>query len=167
MNVTPMTTPMTMDLWLQKTIPYDSSYHIKDVLNEMVQWIRIMVDSTEELQFDYEINTFKEKWYSFIYQRYYLRKPTDFDPYDSELYQYFGSKFSDELYSVATDIQEITHRYSIKHWISMDSLSDILVDIQEFLFDVLLIQDPFIDSDEETLHEDEENLIYSIDGHSV
>ena len=158
---------LPLDSWIQTTIPYDSSYHIKDVLNEMIRLIQQVVDSTEELQFDYEINTFKQKWYTFIYKRYYLNQTIEFEPYDSELYQYFGSKFSDELYSVATDIQEITHRYSIKHWISMDSLSDILVDIQEFLFDVLLLQDPYIDSDEETLHENEENLVYSIDGTDI
>ena len=88
---------LSLDSWIQTTIPYDSSYHIKDVLNEMIRLIQQVVDSTEELQFDYEINTFKQKWYTFIYKRYYLNQTIEFEPYDSELYQYFGSKFSDEL----------------------------------------------------------------------
>lgn len=158
---------LPINSWLQKTISYDSSYHIKDALNEMIQLIQTLVDSTEELQFDYEINTFKEKWYSFVYQRYYLKQRLNFEPYDNELYQYFGSKFSDELQELFTDIRNITHRYNLGSLVSMDSIQDTSVDLEEFLFDVLLLQDPYVDSDEETLHENEENLVYSIDGSDI
>ena len=153
--------------WIQTTIPYDSSYHIKDVLNEMIRLIQQVVDSTEELQFDYEINTFKQKWYTFIYKRYYLNQTIEFEPYDSELYQYFGSKFSDELQELFTDMRNITHRYNVGSLIPMDSVKATSVDIEEFLFDVLLLRDPYVDSDEETLHENEENLVYSIDGTDI
>ena len=122
---------LSLDSWIQTTIPYDSSYHIKDVLNEMIRLIQQVVDSTGELQFDYEINTFKQKWYTFIYKR--LSQSNDeFEPYDArKLYQYFGSKFSDELQALFTRFTNITHRYNVGSLIPMDSVKATSVDIEE------------------------------------
>ena len=64
-------------------------------------------------------------------------------------------------------MRNITHRYNVGSLIPMDSVKATSVDIEEFLFDVLLLRDPYVDSDEETLHENEENLVYSIDGTDI
>ena len=161
---------LSIDMWLFKTIPYDTNYHIKDVLNEMFESIRSFVLHTPELKFDYEAHTLLQKWYSFVYQRQYLSKQClsqqfsqPWEPYDFEFFQYFGSKFSDELQDLQSHWNSSIESYSLTPWISLKYP----LHLDEFLFDVLLIQDPYVDSDEEELHENEENITYSIDESNV
>ena len=151
------TQKLTFSQWVMKTIPYDNSYHVKDVLNEMFDHIINFVNRYDELQFDYDKETMKHKFYLFLYDTYYLKKQTTFTPYCDEMYEYFGLKFSEDCIDLFFTFKEITRQYAI--YLLQDP-TDTSLSIQEFLFDMLLVEDPYYDSEESD--DTEENIDYII-----
>ena len=130
-----------MNTWLLTHIPYDKEYYIKDVLNELLDEITYFVESTPELECDYEESTFKYKFYQFAYQK------EEFVPYDEELYEYFSLKFSQDIINIFLRFKEITKRYNVDIF---HGKQDISLDLEDFLFDHLLVEDPYYDElDEE------------------
>ena len=149
-----------MNTWLLTHIPYDKEYYIKDVLHELVDEINYFVESTPELECDYEESTFKRILYQFLYQTYvkqtYVKQTKDvFIPYDEELYEYFSLKFSQDIIDIFLRFKEITKRYNVDIF---HGKQDISLDIEDFLFDHLLIEDPYYDELDE-----ENNLENTID----
>ena len=130
-----------MNTWLLTHIPYDKDYYIKDVLNELVDEITYFVESTPELECDYEEFTLKSKFYQFAYQSF-VNKKEEFVPYDEELYEYFSLKFSQDIIHIFLRFKEITQRYNVDIF---HSKQDISLDLEDFLFDHLLVEDPYYD----------------------
>ena len=97
--------------WITKPVAYDEYYVTKDVLNLMVDKIHQYVFSNSALEFDYDESTFKEKFYKLLYETYYLDEPDDFKPYDSEIYEYFTMKFSDDIIDIYLDCKELVKQY--------------------------------------------------------
>ena len=143
-----------MDRFLQTRITYEPTYTIKDVLNELCKDIFFWIHETPELECEYEESTFKRKFYLFVYQTYNNQKKEDFIPYDEELYEYFSLKFSQDIIDLFMGFKELTRSYNL----SLFHKKDVSLDLQEFLFDHLLIEDPYVDSDDE-----ENNIDSSID----
>ena len=139
---------------------YETNYYVKDVLNEMFDHIVNLVNRYDILQFDYEINTMKPKFYTFIYEEYYLHKQSIFKPYDEEMYEYFTLKFSEDIVDLFLQYRDISKHYSLQLF---NSQVDTSTAIQEFLFDTLLVADPYVDTESESEHELEENIHYIID----
>lgn len=140
---------MDSNQWISQPIQYEENYYIKDVLNELFKYIVNFVTKYDELKFDYEINTFKEKFYSFIYHIYYLKNNIDFEPYDEELYQYFSSKYSEDILNIFISYKELCKSYNINLF---DKYGDTSLYLNDFLFDNLLIEDPYL-SDESDIEE--------------
>ena len=130
-----------MNTWLVTHIPYDKDYYIKDVLNELLDEINYFVESTHELECDYEESTFKFKFYQFAY-RSHINKKEEFVPYDEELYEYFSLKFSQDIINIFLRFKEITKRYNVDIF---HGKRDISLDLEDFLFDHLLVEDPYYD----------------------
>jgi hypothetical protein len=130
-----------MNTWLVTHIPYDKDYYIKDVLNELLDEINYFVESTPELECDYEESTFKFKFYQFAY-RSHINKKEEFVPYDEELYEYFSLKFSQDIINIFLRFKEITKRYNVDIF---HGKRDISLDLEDFLFDHLLVEDPYYD----------------------
>jgi len=130
-----------MNTWLVTHIPYDKEYYIKDVLNELLDEINYFVESTPELECDYEESTFKFKFYQFAYQSF-VNKKEEFVPYDEELYEYFSLKFSQDIINIFLRFKEITKRYNVDIF---HGKHDISLDLEDFLFDHLLVEDPYYD----------------------
>jgi len=143
--------------FLQTRIKYDDSYCIKDVLNECSKDIFLFVSSNPEVEFDYEEETFMNKFYQFIYHNYYKQKKDNFEPYDEELYLYFSLKFSQDIVDLFMKFKEITRSYNLHLFHKRD---DISLYLEDFLFNTLLIEDPYYDDCESGT--DEENNISSI-----
>jgi hypothetical protein len=141
-----------MNTWLVNPIPYDKEYYIKDVLHELLDEINYFVESTPELECEYEESTFKSKFYQFVY-RSYINEKEDFVPYDEELYEYFSLKFSQNIIDIFLRFKEITKRYNIDIFHRKQNIS---LDLEDFLFDHLLVEDPYYDE------VDEENNIENI-----
>ena len=146
--------------WMFQPILYETNYYMKDVLNEMFDHIVNLVNRYDILQFDYEINTMKPKFYTFIYEEYYLHKQSIFKPYDEEMYEYFTLKFSEDIVDLFLQYRDISKHYSLQLF---NSQVDTSTAIQEFLFDTLLVADPYVDTESESEHELEENIHYIID----
>ena len=130
-----------MNTWLVTHIPYDKDYYIKDVLNELIDEITYFVELTPELECDYEESTFKFKFYQFAY-RSHINKKEEFVPYDEELYEYFSLKFSQDIINIFLRFKEITKRYNVDIF---HGKRDISLDLEDFLFDHLLVEDPYYD----------------------
>ena len=130
-----------MNTWLVTHIPYDKEYYIKDVLNELLDEINYFVESTPELECDYEESTFKFKFYQFAY-RSHINKKEEFVPYDEELYEYFSLKFSQDIINIFLRFKEIVKRYNVDIF---HGKQDISLDLEDFLFDHLLVEDPYYD----------------------
>ena len=145
--------------WMFQPILYETNYYMKDVLNEMFDHIVNLVNRYDILQFDYEINTMKPKFYTFIYEEYYLHKQSIFKPYDEEMYEYFTLKFSEDIVDLFLQYRDISKHYSLQLF---NSQVDTSTAIQEFLFDTLLVADPYVDTGSESEHELEENIHYII-----
>lgn len=151
---------LQINQWIRKPILYETNYYMKDVLNEMFDHIINLVNRYDILQFDYEINTMKPKFYTFIYEEYYLHKQSIFKPYDEEMYEYFTLKFSEDIVDLFLQYRDISKHYSLQLF---NSQVDTSTAIQEFLFDTLLVADPYVDTESESEHELEENIHYIID----
>ena len=92
-----------------------------------------------------------------LYVTYYLDEPEDFKPYDCEMYDYFTMKFSDDIIDIYLDCKELVKQYNI----DLFSKTDNSIYLQEFLFNTLLVEEPYNDGGEEL--SDEENIDYNID----
>jgi len=156
-----------MNTWLLTHIPYDKEYYIKDVLNEVYDEINHFIECTPELECDYEESTFKRILYEYIFQTYvkqtyvnvkqtYVKQTKDvFIPYDEELYEYFSLKFSQDIIDIFIRMKEITQRYNLDLFHRKQGIS---LDLVDFLFDHLLVEDPYYDEVNE-----ENNLLNTID----
>lgn len=144
--------------WILEPVKYDETYLVKDVLNLMFDLVIDFVSSTNGLELDYGLNSFRKKFHTFIYNDYYLQTIDTYTPYDDELHQYFTSKYSDEIHQLYEDCKDLSSRYNLglfhKHGDTYNSL-------ENFLFDTLLIEDPYYD--EEDTSSEQENLDYTID----
>ena len=143
--------------FLQTRIKYDDSYCIKDVLNEICKDIFFWVDRTPELEHDYEESTFRHKFYKFIYQTYYKGLKEDFVPYDEEMYLYFTMKFSQDIIDMFFKFRETTRGYNLHLF---HNSKDISLDLEQFLFTHLLIEDPYFDYDDDNIENNIDNTIY-------
>ena len=144
-----------MDTWLRTCIPYDTTYYIQDVLNEVYDEINHFIECTPELECDYEESTFKRILYQFLYQTYVKQTKDVFIPYDEELYEYFSLKFSQDIIDIFIRMKEITQRYNLDLFHRKQGIS---LDLVDFLFDHLLVEDPYYDEVNE-----ENNLLNTID----
>ena len=149
---------ISFDRWITTRIQYDDSYYIKDVLNECVKDIICLVNSNTELEFDYEKQTFKDKFYQFIYQTYLSRDRDDFTPYDEDMYEYFTLKFSEDIIDLFLGFKETTRRYNLDLF---HKQKDISLYLEDFLFNTLLVEDPYYDTDDEI--NEENNISSTID----
>jgi len=146
---------ISFDKWISTRIQYDESYYIKDVLNECVKDIICLVNSNPEVEFDYEEETFKYKFYQFIYLTYVCQRKDDFEPYDEDMYEYFSLKFSEDIINLFLGFKEIVRRYNLDLFHQKGETS---IELEDFLFNTLLVEDPYYDEDDDT---DEENNISS------
>ena len=137
---------ISFDKWISTRIQYDDSYYIKDVLNECVKDIIYFVNSNTELEFDYEEETFKDKFYQFIYQTYLNQKNDVFKAYDEDMYEYFTLKFSEDIINLFLGFKETTQRYNLDIFHQKGATS---IDLEDFLFNHLLVEDPYYDTEEE------------------
>ena len=137
---------ISFDQWITTRIHYDDSYYIKDVLNECVKDIIYFVNSNTELEFDYEEETFKDKFYQFIYQTYLNQINDVFKAYDEDMYEYFTLKFSEDIINLFLGFKEKTKRYNLDLF---HKRNDISLYLEDFLFNHLLVEDPYYDTEEE------------------
>ena len=56
--------------WLYKPIKYETTYYIKDVLDEMIDKLLIWIESEPDIQLTYDIDSFKINFYHFMYNKY-------------------------------------------------------------------------------------------------
>jgi len=148
--------------WLQTRIKYESDYTIKDVLNELCKDIFFWIDATPEVEYDYIESTFAHKFYKFIYRKYMKRKKEvfkhndketfkhndkeTFKPYDEELYEYFSLKFSQDIIDLFMRFREITRCYNLSLF---HQYNDNSLDLEQFLFNHILVEDPYNDETDE------------------
>ena len=97
------------------------------------------------------------KFYQFIYHTYFNRALDDFKPYDEDMYEYFTLKFSEDIIYLFQGFKETTRRYNLDLFHKGD---DISLYLEDFLFNHLLVEDPYYDTEEE---EEEKYISSSID----
>jgi len=140
--------------FLQTRIRYESDYTIKDVLNELCKDIFFWIDGTPEVEHDYDKDTFLDKFYKFIYYTYNKRKKEVFEhndketfkPYDEELYEYFSLKFSQDIIDLFMRFRETTRCYNLSLF---HQYNDNSLDLEQFLFNHILVEDPYNDETDE------------------
>jgi len=145
---------MSLKSWLQTRIQYEETHCIGNVVKELCDKILSWVESRPELECEYDEYTLFSMFSNFLYQRVHVSVSSEFEPYDEELYEYFSLKFSQDIVDLFMGFKELTRSYNL----SLFHKKDVSLDLQEFLFDHLLIEDPYVDSDDE-----ENNLHSSID----
>ena len=147
---------LTLKKWLQTRIIITDNFTIKDVLNELCKDIFFWIHKTPEIECDYEESTFRRKFYKFIYQTYNNQQKDDFVPYDEEMYLYFTMKFSQDIIDLFMGFKETTRGYNLHLF---HNSKDISLDLEQFLFTHLLIEDPYFDYDDDI----ENNIDNTID----
>ena len=151
---------ISFDRWLIQTVVYDNSYHIKDVLNLFIKEINIWINRNSEIEHDYEKETFQKKFYEMIFNEYYNDTNNTMEPYDSEMYEYFSLKFSQDISDLYLYFKDLAKVYNLDLFHNKGCNSLVLHD---FLFNHLLIEDPYYDSDNESESDEENNINYNID----
>lgn len=151
---------ISFDRWLIQTVVYDNSYHIKDVLNLFIKEINLWVNRNPEIEHDYEKETFQDKFYKMIFNEYYNDTNKYIEPYDTEIYEYFSLKFSQDITDLYLYFKELTKVYNLDLFHNKRSNS---INLHDFLFNHLLVEDPYYDSDNESESEEENNINYNID----
>ena len=152
---------MTLKKWLQTRPSLIDKFTVKDVLNELYKDIFFWICITPEIECDYEESTFRRKFYEFIYQTYNNQQKEDFVPYDEEMYLYFTMKFSQDIIDMFFKFRETTRGYNLHLF---HNCKDISLDLEQFLFTHLLIEDPYFDYDDENDYENNiDNTIYESD----
>ena len=73
------------------------------------------------------------------------------------MYDYFSMKFSDDIIDIYFDCKELVKLYNL----DLFSKTDNSIYLQEFLFNTLLVEDPYNAGGDEL--SDEENIGYTID----
>ena len=71
-----------------------------------------------------------------------------FIPYDEDLYEYFSLKFSQDIIDIFVKLKDITRRYNLDLF---HESQDISLDLENFLFDHLLVEDPYYEDEENNL----------------
>ena len=147
--------------WLFTRIDYENKYYIKDVLNEMINHIINFVNRYDEIKFCYDLATVKGKFYHCIYDTYYLKNQCNFDDSD-DMYEYFSLKFSEDIVDIFLEFKEISKRNNLSLF---HQRNDCSLYIQDFLFTILSVEDPYYDTDEST--DEENNLDIHIDERDI
>ena len=75
------------------------------------------------------------------------------------MYEYFTMKFSDDIIDIYFDCKELVKQYNI----DLFSKTDNSIYLQEFLFNTLLVEEPYNDNTNIDELSDEENIDYNID----
>lgn len=148
---------MTLKKWLQTRTSLTDKYTIKDVLQILCKDIFYWIHITPEIECDYEESTFRRKFYKFIYQTYNNQQKEDFVPYDEEMYLYFTMKFSQDIIDMFFKFRETTRGYNLHLF---HNSKDISLDLEQFLFTHLLIEDPYFDYDDDNIENNIDNTIY-------
>ena len=152
---------MTLKKWLQTRPSLIDKFTVKDVLNELYKDIFFWICRTPEIECDYEESTFRRNFYEFIYQTYNNQQKEDFIPYDEDMYLYFTMKFSQDIIDMFIKFRETTRGYNLHLF---HNSKDISLDLEQFLFTNLLIEDPYFDYDDENDYENNiDNTIYESD----
>ena len=99
----------------------------------------------------------KDKFYCCIYDIYYLKNQSNFDDSD-DMYEYFSLKFSEDIINLFLEFNEISKRNNLSLF---HKRNDCSLYIQDFLFTILSVEDPYYDTDEFT--DEENNLDIHID----
>ena len=147
--------------WLFTKIDYENNYYIKDVLNEMINHIINFVNRYDEIKFSYDLDTVKDKFYHYIYNIYYLNKKSNFDDSD-DMYEYLSLKFSEDIIDLFLRFKEISKLNNLSLFHQRDDCS---LYIQDFLFSISVVEDPYYDTEEST--DEENNLDIHIDERDI
>lgn len=144
--------------WMASPILYNPNKSISHVIDELFNTMNLFVHRSTEIEFDSDIPTLYSKFSRYIYDRFHLQLDLPDPPEDLEMYEYFTSKYSDDIIDLFIDFRSI----AIDNGLSLfQKYGDNSSQLDEFLFANLYIQDPYVDSDEEL--SDIENMDYTID----
>jgi hypothetical protein len=124
---------------------------IQDILHDMYQDIERFIQTTPEIEFDYETETLYPKFVRFIYNVYQVHKKELFEPYDQDMYDYFTMKFSSDLVDMFMRWRYLSTLYNLSlfHYVA-----DTSIDLEYFLFNHILVQEPYNDEKQENNIED-------------
>jgi hypothetical protein len=121
------------------------------VLHELYRDIEIFLNNTPGIEFDYASETLYQKFIRFVYKVYAKQIKDIFMPYDQEMYDYFSMKYSSDIVDMFMKWKDVTASYNIPLF---HGRGDTSIDIEYFLFDHILIEDPYNDEREENNIED-------------
>ena len=78
------------------------------------------------------------------------------------MYLYFTMKFSEDIINIFTRFKETTRSYNLRLF---HNYRDISLDLEQFLFSHLLVQDPYNDDDDDNNYDEieENNIDINID----
>ena len=149
-----------MNKFLLTRITYEQNYTIKDMLNEMCKDIIIWINNTSNLDHDYDIDTFKNKFYQFMYNTYHIHQNINSNPYDEELYLYFSMKFTQDIVDLFIRWKDLTTSYNLS---LLHHYKDTSLPLLDFIFNHVLLEDPYNDDENEIESEEENYINYNID----
>lgn len=144
---------MNYKLWKQTKIKYES-ITIKDILQLLFNEIIHFINSSPELYYKYELSTFQSRFNQFIYTYYHIQKYTINTIDDTELYDYFSMKFSEDIIDIFLLFKEITKSYNLSLF---HKSGDTSCPLEYFIFEYVDVEDPYNSYDDD-LTDTEENI---------
>lgn len=144
--------------WLNTNIKYESSLKIEDLLNDMceniLRWLYILEDYTIIT----DERSFNEEFKNMIYEKYFYNSKSKIIDTESYDYNYFESKYLEEINSLYLESTRILNHYGLDFLKNKD-----FMELFYFIYENINYLDESDCEDEE----EEEYLSYNIDAEKI
>jgi len=141
----------TFEKWYESGDP-----PMKDIIVEYYQDINYLINNSEDMEFDYDTETLYRRFIQFMYKTYVEQKKNIFYPYDEEMYDYFSMKFSSDIIDIFMKWKNLSVVYNIG---LLHNITDTSIDIEYFLFNHVLVKEPYNDETEDPYENNIEDTI--------
>jgi len=141
--------------WLNTKIKYESSLNIEDLLNDMCENILNWLYNLEDYTIITDEESFKGKFKNMIYEKYLYNSKSESIDTESYDYNYFESKYLEEINSLYLESKRILEHYGLDLFKDKD-----FMELFYFIYEYTQYLEKQEESDDS---EEEDYLNYNID----
>ena len=141
--------------WLNTNIKYESSLNIEDLLNDMCENILNWLYNLEDYTIITDEESFKRQFKNMIYEKYLYNSKSESIDTESYDYNYFESKYLEEINSLYLESKRILEHYGLDFFKNKD-----FMELFYFIYEYTQYLEKQEESDDS---EEEDYLNYNID----
>lgn len=145
--------------WLNTNIKYELSLNIEDLLNDMCENILNWLYNLEDYTIITDEESFKGQFKNMIYEKYLYNSKSESIDTESYDYNYFESKYLEEINSLYLESKRILEHYGLDFFKNKDFME---------LFYFIYEYTQYLEGQEESDDSEEEDYLnYNIDAEKI